>query len=177
MSASSDTALPVSSLELLSAIGRLEDRVEIVDALHRFAAGQDLRDPTLLASAFAPEATLDFTQPAGRFGVDLPVFQGRDTIVSSIHAALAELDTTHTVTNTRVTPDGDTASLFALVEAQHLARANHARHLLLKNFYWTSLRRDGDRWVITRIRIANVWHMGDPMVLFPSTPVIGPAAD
>jgi hypothetical protein len=169
MSASPATPAPVSSHELLSATARLEDRVEIVDALNRFAAGQDLRDPALLASAFAPEASLDFTQPAARFGVDLPVFQGRETIVSSIQAALAELDTTHTVTNTRVELEGDTASLFALVEAQHLSRANHARHLLLKNFYWVSLRRAGDGWVITRMRIENAWHLGDPTVLFPST--------
>ena len=34
------------------------DRYEIVDALHRFAAGQDLRDRELLASAFTLDATL-----------------------------------------------------------------------------------------------------------------------
>jgi predicted SnoaL-like aldol condensation-catalyzing enzyme/ketosteroid isomerase-like protein len=176
MSGSPATHALLSSHELLTATTRLEDRVEIVDALNRFAAGQDLRDPPLLASAFAPEATLDFTQPARRFGVDLAVIQGRETIVSSIQAALAELDTTHTVTNTRVDLEGDTASLFALVEAQHLSRANQARHLLLKNFYWVSLRRGDDGWVITRMRIENVWHVGDPTVLFPSTRVAAGAA-
>ncbi len=169
------TAAPAADTyrELLSATARLEAQVEVVDALNRFAAGQDLRDPALLASAFAPDATLDFTQPAGRFGVDLQVFQGRDRIVSSIQTTLADLDTTHTVTNTRVDLDGDDASLFALVEAQHLSRTDHARHLLLKNFYWVSLRRAVEGWVITRMRIENVWHRGDPKVLFPSTEALG----
>jgi FMN-dependent NADH-azoreductase len=45
-----------------------EERFEIVDALNRFAAGQDLRDPALLSSAFAPSAELDFVQPAGQAG-------------------------------------------------------------------------------------------------------------
>jgi hypothetical protein len=46
-----------------------------MDALNRFAAGQDLRDPALLASAFAPDAELDFVQPARQLGVELPVFR------------------------------------------------------------------------------------------------------
>lgn len=144
-----------------------DDRYEIVDALHRFAAGQDLREPELFASAFAPEAELDFVQPAKKLGVDLPVFKGRDAIVSSITAALAEVDTTHSVTNARVNISGERASLFALVEAQHLPRRDHSRHLLLKNFYWVSLARTGTRWAITRMRIENAWYHGDPKVLFP----------
>lgn len=44
------------------------DREAVPDALHRFAAGQDLDDRDLFASAFSPTATLDFTQPARLFG-------------------------------------------------------------------------------------------------------------
>ena len=42
-------------------LGTLLDRTEVVDALHRFAAGQDHKDRELFRSAFAPHATLDFT--------------------------------------------------------------------------------------------------------------------
>jgi hypothetical protein len=146
---------------------RIEQRTEIIDALYRFAAGQDLRDPILLASAFGPEAALDFVQPAKKLGIDLAVFKGRDQIVSTIGAALAELDTTHTVTNPRVNFEQDHASLFALVEAQHLRRNDHRRNLLLKNFYWVTLKPTGRQWVITKMRIENVWYTGDPKVLFP----------
>jgi hypothetical protein len=144
-----------------------DDRFEAIDALYRFAAGQDLRDVELLASAFAPQAELDFVQPARKLGVELPVFKGRDSIVSSIRGALAEIDTTHTVTNTRVEISGDRATLFALVEAQHLPRSDHGRNLLLKNFYWVSLERSAQGWAITRMRIENAWYRGDPKVLFP----------
>ncbi len=60
------------------------DRYEVADALHRFAAGQDLRDRDLLASAFTLDASLDFTQPARKFGVIMPVLRGRDQIAAAL---------------------------------------------------------------------------------------------
>ena len=105
-----------------------DDRFAVIDALYRFAAGQDLRDPALLSSAFTRDAELDFVQPARRLGVELAPFRGRAEILSSIAAALAEVDTTHTVTNTRVELDGDQASLAALVAAQHLPRGDHSQN-------------------------------------------------
>lgn len=146
-------------------IRRLRDRHEIVDALYRFAAGQDLRDREMFLSAFAPDAQLDFTDPARRFGAEVPVMRDRRTI-AGILATLAPLDTTHTVTNCRVVVDGDRAHLLALVEAQHVTRTSPLRHLLLKNVYDLDLLRDQNQWVIQRMRIRNVWSDGDPTVLF-----------
>ena len=143
------------------------DRYEIADALHRFAAGQDLRDPELLASAFTLDASLDFTRTARKFGVLMPVLRGRDQIAAALGKSLAETDTTHSVTNTRIAIDEDSAELFALVEAQHLPRADPGRNLLLKDFYGVSLMRSGPVWKIWQMRIDNAWHRGDPTVLFP----------
>jgi hypothetical protein len=145
------------------------DHLGIVDALYRFGAGQDMSDRTLFESAFAEDAVLDFTQPAKRVGVDIGVFKGRAAIADAIFAAIAALDTTHTVTNPRITDyDGRHASLTALVEAQHLPRADHSRHLMLKNIYRIELSRAVDAWVMDHVRIDNVWMEGDPKVLFPS---------
>ena len=46
---------------------RMDDRTEIIDALYRFALGQDRQDRELFASAFAADAELDFRPrpPAG----------------------------------------------------------------------------------------------------------------
>jgi hypothetical protein len=145
----------------------LNDRNEVIDALYRFGAGQDLDDSTLFASAFAADAELDFVQPAQRMGIDLPVLQGKESIVSSIMATVSALDTTHTVTNPRVTLHGDRAHLVALVEAQHLPKGDGSRHLLLKNWYDAELVRAGAQWQITRLRITNVWMDGEVDVLFP----------
>lgn len=140
----------------------------IVDALYRFAAGQDLRDRALLRSAFSDDARLDFTGPARRLGAAMPVLEGGDAITELIFASTEGLTTTHSVTNPRVSMAADgRGSLLALVEAQHLPRGDHSRHLLLKNVYGVDLVRDGARWVMQHVRIDTIWFTGDPFVLFP----------
>lgn len=156
---------PEPAATLAGQVQELHDRHEVVDALLRFAAGQDHDDRDLFLSAFAPDATLDFTQPARRFGADISVMPDRDTIAGIVDT-LAPLDTTHTVTNPRVNLGGDRAHLTALVEAQHVTKAEPHRHLLLKNIYEVDARRDGGRWVIDRMVIRTVWHDGEPAVLF-----------
>jgi hypothetical protein len=145
----------------------LHDRAEIVDALYRFGLGQDLKDRELFASSFAADAELDFRPAAARWGAEPPLMTGRDTIVDTILALFdGRVDTTHQVTNERVTVDGDTAHLTALVEAQHLLSADHATHALLKNRYDVDLVREGDRWVMRRVVIKNAWYAGDPITIF-----------
>jgi hypothetical protein len=146
------------------------DRNAIIDALYRFGAGQDLRDRPLFESAFAADATLDFTGPAKRLGALIPVFEGRQAIADVILATTRELDTTHTLTNPRMTAyDGHHAQMFALIEAQHLPRGDHSRHLLLKNLLTVRLSRDAKQWQIDHMKFDNVWLTGDPSVLFPVT--------
>jgi SnoaL-like domain len=152
-----------------AALAALVDHHQVVDALYRFGAGQDLGDRALFESAFGPEAILDFTGPARRFGVAISPFRGRATIADTVMANTATLDTTHTVTNPRVSFEDGRATLFALVEAQHVAKGDPSRHLLLKNIYTVDLSRDGERWVIEHVLIENVWFTGDPTVLFPTT--------
>jgi hypothetical protein len=145
-------------------VERLIDERAIVDALYRFAAGQDLDDADLFLSASAGDARLDFTQPAALFEADVPPMYGRAAI-AGIMDTLAPLRTTHTVTNPRVRIRGDEADLTALVEAQHVA--DDRRHLLLKNIYTVRLVRRPAMWVIADLAIRNVWWDGDPSILFP----------
>jgi len=145
--------------------GDTADKLMAVDALYRFAAGIDLRDQSLLASALAENAISDFRPAAAKAGFDYPVIEGRDVIVAALRASLATLDTTHSVTNARVTIDGDTARLDALVEAQHVPRSDPTRHYLMKNRYDVELARAGDGWVITRNTVDNIWRTGDIAVL------------
>jgi hypothetical protein len=145
--------------------GDTADKLAVVDALYRFAAGIDLRDKSLLSSSLAENAVSDFRLAAAKAGFDYPVIEGRDVIVAALTTSLATLDTTHSVTNSRVTINGDKARLDALVEAQHVPRNDHTRHYLMKNRYDVELAREGDNWVITRTTVDNVWRSGDPAVL------------
>jgi septum formation inhibitor-activating ATPase MinD len=141
------------------------DKLAVIDALYRFAAGIDLRDKSLLSSALAENAVSDFRPAAAKAGFEYPVIEGRDIIVAALTASLANLDTTHSVTNPRVTIDGDTARLDALVEAQHVSQDDHTHSYLMKNRYDVELARKGDGWVITRNTVDNVWRSGDISVL------------
>jgi SnoaL-like domain len=148
-------------------VRELHDRAEIVDALYRFALGQDRKDAALFASAFSADAELDFGPAAARWGSTPPPMTGRDTIVDTILGNFTgRVDTTHQVTNPRVAIDHDTARLTALVEAQHLLSADHDTYALLKNPYVVDLVRDGERWLIRRMRIENAWYRGDPVAIF-----------
>jgi len=141
------------------------DKLAVVEALYRFAAGIDLRDAGLLASAFAPDAVSDFRPAAAKAGFEYPVLEGRDAIVSALATSLSTIDTTHSVSNPRVSVEGDRARLDALVEAQHVPAGDPARHYLMKNRYDVELTRQGQDWVIQRVTIDNVWRTGDPAVL------------
>ncbi|MEE4453565.1 nuclear transport factor 2 family protein [Novosphingobium resinovorum] len=141
------------------------DSLAAVEALYRFAAGIDLKDTDLLASAFAADAVSDFGPAAAKAGFEYPVLQGRENIVAALSGSLKSLATTHSVSNPRVTVDGDRARLDALVEAQHVPAADPSRHYLMKNRYDVELVRNDDAWVIQRVTIDNLWRSGDPAVL------------
>ncbi|MEV0714129.1 nuclear transport factor 2 family protein [Asanoa sp. NPDC050611] len=143
------------------------DQLEIVDALYRFGLGQDLADRELFASAFSADAELDFRPAAARWGGQPPLMVGRDRIVDTILAGFAgRVVTTHQVTNPRIDVAGDTADLTALVEAQHVLTADRDTYALLKNRYDVALVRDGARWLMSRVRIENVWYFGEPAAIF-----------
>lgn len=46
-------------------VNETSDKLAVIETLYRFAAGLDLRDDNLLASAFAVDAVSDF-RPAGK---------------------------------------------------------------------------------------------------------------
>ncbi len=141
------------------------DRLAVVEALYRFAAGIDRRDWDQLASALAENVVSDFGPASAKAGFDYPVIEGRDTLIAALSGSLGQLDTTHSVSNALVTIDGDTARMDALVEAQHVPVNDPSRHYLMKNRYDVELSRQGELWVITRNTVDNVWRSGDVTVM------------
>lgn len=148
-----------------NAMQDMADKSAVIEVLYRFAAGIDLRDPVLLASTFAVDAISDFRPAAAKAGFDYPVIEGREVIVGALSGSLVSLDTTHTVSNPRVSIQGDSARLDALVEAQHVPRSDPSAHYLMKNRYDVELSRQENGWVIQRVTVDNVWRDGDPAVL------------
>lgn len=141
------------------------DRIAVTDVLYQFAAGIDQCDQGLLASVFTDDAVSDFTKAAAKAGFEYPAIQGRADIVAALSGSLGGIDTSHSVSNPRVTLNGETARLEALVEAQHLPRSDHSRHYLMKNRYEVDLVKQEGAWLIRRMSIDNIWLTGDPAVL------------
>lgn len=141
------------------------DKLAVVETLYRYAAGLDLRDKDLLASAFADDAVADFGPATRKAGQEYPPINGGETIASALLGSLSHLDTTHSVSNPRVSLDGDTAHLEGIVACQHLPREDHSRHVLMTNRYDVALVRSGEVWVIQRVTVDNAWTEGDPTVL------------
>jgi hypothetical protein len=141
----------------------------ILDALYRFGLAQDRRDDPgsrdLFVSAFTADAELDFRPAASTCGIDVPLMRGRQMITDIIMNPDTRIDTTHVVTNPRIRINEDTATLTALVEAQHLPKNDHSRHALLKNLYAVRLVKDTDLWRMHRVYIDCVWFTGDPNVI------------
>lgn len=142
------------------------DKLSVVETLYRFAAGIDLQDNDLLASAFAENAVSDFQPAAAKAGFEYPMLEGRDTIIAALSGALSHVDTTHSVSNPRASVDGDKAHLDALVEAQHVLKSDPSRHYLMKNRYDVEMVRRGEVWLIERVTVDNVWRAGDLAALF-----------
>lgn len=141
----------------------------VLDALFRFGLAQDRRDDPgareLFESAFTEDAVFDFRPAASTCGIDVPLMTGRDMITDIIMNPATRIDTTHVVTNPRVQITGATATLTAVVEAQHLPKGDHSRHALLKNLYSVTATDDGQLWRLSHVYIACVWFTGDPNVI------------
>ncbi|MGL5860940.1 MAG: nuclear transport factor 2 family protein [Phycicoccus sp.] len=149
---------------------RIGDERDALDALIRFAEGLDRGDADILASAFAEDAVADFAPAAERIGISFPLLTGRDTIVTGLIGSIGALDTSHSVTNTRVTVNEDGAVLTAYVEAQHFptgegSQPGSTRQLLMKNTYRVDLVRGSDDWRISRMTIDNLWTVGDVTII------------
>jgi hypothetical protein len=150
---------------MTTSLSELNDRYEVIDALHRFAIGIDTQDLTLLESAFTSDAIADFTPAATKVGMEFPLLTGREAIVSALSQFLANYTTSHTVGNARAQVKGDTANLYALVEAQHVPLSDRSRHFLFKNQYMINLVREGNLWLIKHLHIENLWTDGDLKVI------------
>ncbi|MFD6989854.1 nuclear transport factor 2 family protein [Streptomyces sp. NPDC059943] len=143
----------------------IEDKFAAVETLYRYAAGLDLRDKNLLASAFADDAVADFGPATKKAGQEYPPIKGRETIATALLGSLSHLDTTHSLSNPRVNLNGDTAHLEGIMACQHLPREDHSRHVLMTNRYDVDLARQGEVWVIRHLTVDNAWTEGDPSVL------------
>ncbi|KFY45833.1 hypothetical protein V495_02791 [Pseudogymnoascus sp. VKM F-4514 (FW-929)] len=150
----------------MPSLQNVAEQFAVLQTLYNWAAGVDLKDDTLLASTYAPDAVSDFGPAAAKAGLEYPILEGRETIVGALTGSLASFDTTHSVSNPRVTVTGETtAHIEAMVEAQHVPKSDSSRFYMMKNRYNAKFVKLDGVWLISHIIVDNVWRSGDAAVL------------
>jgi 3-phenylpropionate/cinnamic acid dioxygenase small subunit len=144
-------------------IGSLSDRDDVVDTLYRFAEGMDWRDWELFRSVFTDMVEIDYSshRPDQRGMI------AADDWVANARRRLTPLDATqHSMSNPRVTVNGNSASITMYVEAQHLlTRHGVTTSYVIGGRYRDRLVRTGDSWRIEALTLEARWFTGDRSVL------------
>jgi hypothetical protein len=152
------------------AVSEITDRAEITDAIYRYTAGLDYGDAELLKSSLTEDGVVDLSTAVAKIGLEFPALGPREVVVGALIGAVGPLDTSHSVTNVRVTITGDTATARCYAQAQHFLPGEgpnpvRTRHALMMNRYTAELVRDGQQWRIRHLGIDLAWFEGDPQVL------------
>lgn len=147
--------------------GMSADVWSVISLLHDFAAGIDHRDWPLYRSVFADEFELDYSSyRAGNVGR-----WSADDWVARAQQVFPGLDATaHSLTNHRVSIDGDTATIRAYVRADHVVVDEGVTRLYtLGGWYEDDLVRvsngEATSWRITHKRLHVRWNEGDPSIM------------
>lgn len=138
----------------------LTPREAVADAVYRALAAFDANDVELFKSACAADATVV---------LNTRTLNGLDALVSGLFTKITQLDTTHTISNTRVNIDGAKALLSATVVTNHFPAGSgsdpSAAHLLTGDLYTVDLVQDGDLWKISQLNLQTVWTDGDASIM------------
>jgi SnoaL-like domain len=135
------------------------DRLDVLDAVHRFAAAIDERDWTAYRAAFTDEITIDYsTYRPGSAGPTTA-----DAWVARASRLFPGLDATqHTITNARVTIAVDEAVCESYVRAAH---ALDGDVYTIAGHYTHHLVRAAPRWLIDHVTLRVAWAEGDRELL------------
>lgn len=143
----------------MSDLQQLLDRTTITDLVNCYATGLDRRDWPLLRSIFTDEIDMEYTSVGikpGRFTADRWV---RNSEV--LFAGFGP--TQHTLTNHRVTIDGDRAHCVMYMQAEHfiLDDAPQQNRWTIGGYYELDLIRLPVGWRIHAMALHVTWQTGN----------------
>ncbi|MCA8010209.1 nuclear transport factor 2 family protein [Burkholderia cenocepacia] len=136
-----------------------DERITVAETVYQYATGIDTRNWAVYRSIFADEVEMDFESWNG-----IPRHTIRaDDLVKNIRVYFAGLDgTQHSMSNPRVTIDGDRAHCVVYMQAEHfLDDKTPSRRFAIGGYYSNDLVRDGDEWKLTLVKLTVLWTHGD----------------
>ncbi len=140
-----------------------EDFLAICDLCYRYAAGVDSRDWALYRAIFTDRAVFDFSSYDGQPAAELPA----DDWVAGIKPLFTGLAATqHSMTNPRVTVDGDEAVLTMYMQAEHiLDPGDPTAWFTVGGYYTNQVRRVAGQWLIRSVTLTILWRRGRPGIM------------
>jgi hypothetical protein len=135
-----------------------EDFLEICDLRYTYATGVDNRDWALYRTIFTDRVAIDFSSYNGQPATDMTA----DEWVAGIQPLFRGLAATqHSMTNPRVTVDGDEATLTMYMQAEHfLDHDDPTAWFTIGGYYTDQIRRTRGRWRISGVTLTVFWRRG-----------------
>jgi ketosteroid isomerase-like protein len=154
-------------------VQRLQDEKEIVDVINAYTTALDTRDWELLASCFTPDGDADFGNIAGVGALDTP-----QAVVDLCRGALQNLQATqHLQGNYTVEVDGDTATAFCNLQANHFMEgAPGGGVFTVWGTYTDRFVRTGDGWKIKHRDLKSIYAGGNLNLFNEAAEMAGQAA-
>lgn len=139
----------------------LLDRLEVAEALARYAYGIDDRDFDAVRALFTPDAHLDYTASGGPAG-------DRDEVIAWIESGMGVVGPSqHLVSNVVVDLDGDEATSRCLLFNPMIMPLKDPLLLYLGGGYQDRWRRTDDGWRIVERVQEIVWSSNGPVGTLP----------
>ena len=146
--------------ELRAEVRRLSDRLDITELFHRFAAGMDAQDWSLLESVFADDAVYDHTAEHWGKGIVEDLQVGKPEVLRMMKKGVSRhFVSHHVITNHRMRVEGDRARAVTYLTSVHLDDPQKPKtHEDHGAFYLSELVRTKDGWRIRRIKHTGLWR-------------------
>jgi hypothetical protein len=140
-----------------------DERIDVAETVYAYAAGIDGRDWALYRSIFVDEAEFDFSSydgnPARRMRADdwvagvQPLFHGLDA-------------TQHSMSNPRVTIDGERATCVMYMQAAHfLANREGGDEFTIGGYYTDRLVKTVSGWKLCGVKLTVLWSRGNRHIM------------
>jgi hypothetical protein len=140
-----------------------EDFIDICDLCYRYATGVDSRDWAVYRAIFTDRVVFDFSSFNGRPASEMAA----DDWVAGIKPLFTALAATqHSMTNPRLTVDGDDAVLTMYMQAEHILDPDDPTSWFTVGGYYTNrFRRTGGHWQICGVTLTILWRRGRPEIM------------
>lgn len=140
----------------------LWDRMEISDAVIRYATSMDTKDWALYRSCFTDDVELDMRS----FDPETPTSLPFDDWVNWLSVAVRNLRTQHISSNHVITINGDAATCVSYMQATHYFPNDCGDNSFTVGGYYTNdLVRTAGGWKIRKCKLTVTWSEGNRHVL------------